>query len=135
MHEAVTEWVARHADTFGKVLEFGSRNINGSVRPLFPYASEFVGVDLVDGPDVDVVGDAASVIVGIDQFDVVVAMVSEGVDAMAREIGLPVIFGVLTTDTLQQTLQRAGIKSNLGWSWSYGLQALEMGSLMVALPY
>jgi len=69
------------------------------------------------------------------QFDVVVAMVSEGVDAMAREIGLPVIFGVLTTDTLQQTLQRAGIKSNLGWSWSYGLQALEMGSLMVALPY
>jgi 6,7-dimethyl-8-ribityllumazine synthase len=43
-----------------------------------------------------------------------------------------VIFGVLTTDTLQQALERAGIKSNLGWS--YALQALEMGSLMAQLP-
>ena len=42
--------------------------------------------------------------------------------------GIPVIFGVLTTDNLQQALERAGIKSNLGWS--YALQALEMGSLM-----
>jgi 6,7-dimethyl-8-ribityllumazine synthase len=38
---------------------------------------------------------------------------------------------VLTTDTLQQALERAGIKSNLGWS--YAMQALEMGSLMQAL--
>ena len=64
-------------------------------------------------------------------FDVVVAEVSKGVAAVARDTGLPVIFGVLTTDTLQQALERAGIKSNLGWS--YGLQALEMGSLMAAL--
>jgi 6,7-dimethyl-8-ribityllumazine synthase len=65
-------------------------------------------------------------------FDVVVAEVSKGVAAVARDTGVPVIFGVLTTDTLQQALERAGIKSNLGWS--YGLQALEMGSLMAALP-
>jgi 6,7-dimethyl-8-ribityllumazine synthase len=65
-------------------------------------------------------------------FDVVVAEVSKGVAAVARDTGIPVIFGVLTTDTLQQALERAGIKSNLGWS--YGLQALEMGSLMAALP-
>lgn len=65
-------------------------------------------------------------------FDVVVAEVSKGVAAVARETGIPVIFGVLTTDTLQQALERAGIKSNLGWS--YGLQALEMGSLMASLP-
>ena len=65
-------------------------------------------------------------------FDVVVAEVSKGVAAVARESGVPVIFGVLTTDTLQQALERAGIKSNLGWS--YGLEALEMGSLMGALP-
>jgi len=64
-------------------------------------------------------------------FDVVVAEVSKGVGAVARDTGIPVIFGVLTTDTLQQALERAGIKSNLGWS--YGLQALEMGSLMAAL--
>jgi 6,7-dimethyl-8-ribityllumazine synthase len=65
-------------------------------------------------------------------FDVVVAEVSKGVASVARDTGVPVIFGVLTTDTLQQALERAGIKSNLGWS--YGLQALEMGSLMAALP-
>jgi 6,7-dimethyl-8-ribityllumazine synthase len=65
-------------------------------------------------------------------FDVVVAEVSKGVAAVARNTGIPVIFGVLTTDTLQQALERAGIKSNLGWN--YGLQALEMGSLMAGLP-
>jgi 6,7-dimethyl-8-ribityllumazine synthase len=65
-------------------------------------------------------------------FDVVVAEVSKGVAAVARQTGVPVIFGVLTTDTLQQALERAGIKSNLGWS--YGLQALEMGSLIKVLP-
>jgi len=65
-------------------------------------------------------------------FDVVVAEVSKGVAAVARDTGVPAIFGVLTTDTLQQALERAGIKSNLGWS--YGLQALEMGSLLAALP-
>lgn len=64
-------------------------------------------------------------------FDVVIAEVSKGVASVARDSGIPVIFGVLTTDTLQQALERAGIKSNLGWT--YGLEALEMASLMVAL--
>jgi len=65
-------------------------------------------------------------------FDVVVAEVSKGVAAVSRSSGVPVIFGVLTTDTMQQALERSGIKSNLGWS--YGLQAIEMGSLMATLP-
>lgn len=62
----------------------------------------------------------------------VVADVSKGVAAVARATGVPVNFGVLTTDTPQQSLERAGIKSYLGWN--YGLQALEMGSLMATLP-
>jgi len=64
-------------------------------------------------------------------FDVVVAEASKGVASVSRDTGVPVIFGVLTTDTMQQAPERAGIKSNLGWS--YGLEALEMGSLMKAL--
>ena len=64
-------------------------------------------------------------------FDVVVAEASKGVASVARDTAVPVIFGVLTTDTMQQALERAGIKNNLGWS--YGLEALEMGSLMKAL--
>ena len=64
-------------------------------------------------------------------FDVVVAEASKGIASVSRDTGIPVIFGVLTTDTMQQALERAGIKSNLGWN--YALQALEMGSLMGAL--
>jgi len=61
-------------------------------------------------------------------FDYVAAEVSKGVAAAAFQTGVPVIFGVLTTDTMQQALERAGIKSNLGWS--YAMNALEMASLM-----
>ena len=61
-------------------------------------------------------------------FDVVISEASKGISSVSRETGIPVIFGVLTTDTMQQALERAGIKSNLGWT--YALQALEMGSLM-----
>ena len=64
-------------------------------------------------------------------FDVVVSEASKGIAAVSRETGLPIIFGVLTTDTMQQALERAGIKNNLGWN--YALQALEMGSLMKAV--
>ena len=64
-------------------------------------------------------------------FDVVVSEASKGIAIVSREIGVPIIFGVLTTDTMQQALERAGIKNNLGWS--YALQALEMGSLMKAI--
>ncbi len=64
-------------------------------------------------------------------FDVVISESSKGVAAVSRDIGIPIIFGVLTTDTMQQALERAGIKNNLGWT--YALQALEMGSLMKAL--
>ena len=64
-------------------------------------------------------------------FDVVISETSKGIASVSRETGIPIIFGVLTTDTMQQALERAGIKNNLGWS--YALQALEMGSLMKAM--
>jgi 6,7-dimethyl-8-ribityllumazine synthase len=61
-------------------------------------------------------------------FEYVSAEVSKGIAAAGFQTGVPVIFGVLTTDTMQQALERAGIKSNLGWE--YGMSALEMASLM-----
>ena len=64
-------------------------------------------------------------------FDVVASETSKGIASVSRETGVPIIFGVLTTDTMQQALERAGIKNNLGWN--YALQAIEMGSLMKAL--
>ena len=64
-------------------------------------------------------------------FDVVVSEASKGIATVSRESGVPVIFGVLTTDNMQQALERAGIKNNLGWN--YALQAIEMGALMKAV--
>lgn len=61
-------------------------------------------------------------------FDYVAAEVSKGVAAAGFQTGVPVIFGILTTDNLQQALERAGIKSNKGWDFAMG--ALEMASLM-----
>ena len=61
-------------------------------------------------------------------FDVVASEASKGIASVSRETGVPIIFGVLTTDTMQQALERAGIKNNLGWN--YALQAIEMGSLI-----
>ena len=61
-------------------------------------------------------------------YDVVVSEASKGISQVANENNVPIIFGVITTDTMQQALERAGIKNNLGWN--YALQAIEMGSLI-----
>ncbi|MBO8205372.1 6,7-dimethyl-8-ribityllumazine synthase [Prochlorococcus marinus] len=64
-------------------------------------------------------------------YDVVISEASKGIAQVSNENNVPIIFGVLTTDTMQQALERAGIKNNLGWN--YGLQAIEMGSLIQKL--
>lgn len=70
MHDAVLAYVAANLpEQHRDILEFGSRNINGSLRQLAPDA-RYVGVDLYQGPDVDIVGDAGTVTIG-ELFDVV----------------------------------------------------------------
>lgn len=61
-------------------------------------------------------------------FDYVSAEVTKGIATAAFQTGVPVIFGILTADNMQQALERAGIKSNHGWD--YAMNALEMASLM-----
>ncbi len=61
-------------------------------------------------------------------YDVVISEASKGISQVSNEYDIPIIFGVLTTDTMQQALERAGIKNNLGWN--YALQEIEMGSLI-----
>ena len=61
-------------------------------------------------------------------FEYVSAEVSKGVAAVSMETGVPVIFGVLTTDTIEQAIERAGTKSgNKGWDAA--LSAIEMANL------
>jgi 6,7-dimethyl-8-ribityllumazine synthase len=62
-------------------------------------------------------------------FDYVSAEVSKGVAQAGLETGVPVIFGVITTDTIEQAIERAGTKAgNKGWSAA--MAAVEMANLM-----
>ncbi len=65
-------------------------------------------------------------------FDYVCSQAAKGIAAVGMKTGVPTIFGILTTDTMQQALERAGIKSNLGWG--YAMNALEIATLMKQLP-
>lgn len=61
-------------------------------------------------------------------FDFVASATSNGISQVAQKHSLPVIFGVLTTDTIEQAIERAGTKSgNKGWDAA--LAALEMSDL------
>jgi 6,7-dimethyl-8-ribityllumazine synthase len=62
-------------------------------------------------------------------FDLVAGEVAKGVAAASLETGVPVIFGVLTTDTIEQAVERAGTKAgNKGWDAA--IAAMEMANLM-----
>jgi 6,7-dimethyl-8-ribityllumazine synthase len=66
-------------------------------------------------------------------FDYVAAEVAKGVARVALESGVPVIFGVITADTLEQAIERAGTKAgNKGADAAAG--AIEMANLLDALP-
>ncbi|MFC5590578.1 6,7-dimethyl-8-ribityllumazine synthase [Sporosarcina soli] len=62
-------------------------------------------------------------------FDFVCNEVAKGVAAINLQEGLPVIFGVLTTDTIEQAIERAGTKAgNKGWDAA--TSAIEMANLL-----
>jgi len=61
-------------------------------------------------------------------FDYIAAEVSKGVAMAGMESEIPVIFGVITTDTIEQAIERAGTKAgNKGWSAA--IAAVEMANL------
>lgn len=62
-------------------------------------------------------------------FDYVANEVSKGIATVSLEFGIPVAFGVLTTDTLEQAIERAGSKAgNKGWDAA--VTAIEMVNLI-----
>jgi 6,7-dimethyl-8-ribityllumazine synthase len=65
-------------------------------------------------------------------YDYVCAEVSKGIAHVSLESAMPVIFGILTTDTIEQAIERAGAKAgNKGWSAA--VSAIEMVNLMGAV--
>ena len=62
-------------------------------------------------------------------FDYIAAEVSKGIAHAGLETGIPVIFGVITSDSIEQALERAGTKAgNKGWDAA--LSAIEMADLL-----
>jgi 6,7-dimethyl-8-ribityllumazine synthase len=65
-------------------------------------------------------------------FDYVAAEVSKGIATVSLQTGVPVAFGILTTDSIEQAIERAGTKSgNKGWEAA--VSAIEMVALAAAL--
>jgi len=65
-------------------------------------------------------------------YDYVCAEASKGIAQVSLDSGIPVIFGIITTDTIEQAIERAGTKAgNKGWSAA--ISAVEMANLMDTL--
>lgn len=66
---------------------------------------------------------------GTPHFEYVAAEVSKGVSKVMLDTGVPVMFGVITADTIEQAVERAGTKAgNKGWEAA--VAALEMATLL-----
>ena len=65
-------------------------------------------------------------------YDYVCNETAKGISQASLKTGVPVIFGVLTTDSIEQAIERAGTKAgNKGWDCAMG--AIEMANLMKKL--
>ena len=70
---------------------------------------------------------------GTPHFDYVAGEAAKGIAKVSLDTGVPVVFGVLTTDTIEQAVERAGTKAgNKGWAAAS--TALEMANLQRTLP-
>ncbi|KMM38099.1 6,7-dimethyl-8-ribityllumazine synthase [Guptibacillus hwajinpoensis] len=89
----------------------------------------FAAKKMVDTGRYDAVITLGTVIRGATpHFDYVCGEVSKGVASLTMESGIPVIFGVLTTNTIEQAVERAGTKAgNKGWDAATA--AIEMANL------
>lgn len=69
---------------------------------------------------------------GTPHFDYIAAEVTKGIAKINMDTGVPVIYGVITTDTLEQAIERSGTKSgNKGFDAA--VSAIEMANLVKAL--
>ncbi len=110
-NEMVTEALLRGALDRLKALGVSSENI--AVAKV-PGAFEIPGVcrRLVETSSYDAVIALGAVIRGeTSHYDAVVNAVSSGIASLSAEGKVPVLFGVLTTDTVEQALNRAGLKA------------------------
>ncbi|MBU9724019.1 MULTISPECIES: 6,7-dimethyl-8-ribityllumazine synthase [Bacillaceae] len=97
------------------------------------YEIPVIAKKMVDSGKYDAIITLGTVIRGsTPHFDFVCSEVSKGVASLSLSSGLPVIFGVITTDTIEQAIERAGTKAgNKGWDAATA--AIEMANLTKSL--
>lgn len=123
--------------------------VGGAMDALLRSGASEADIDLVKVPGAFEIPLAAKMITGKKRHDAVICLgavirgatphfdyvsgeVTKGIAAVSLESGIPIIFGILTTDTIEQAIERAGTKSgNKGWS--AGMNAIEMVNLVDAV--
>jgi 6,7-dimethyl-8-ribityllumazine synthase len=122
--EGALDALARHGSTSESVLV---------VRVPGAWEIPIVARRLAASKKVDAVIALGAVVRGsTPHFDYVAGEASKGIASAAHESTVPVVFGVLTTDTIEQAVERAGAKQgNKGWDAA--VSAIEMVSLARAL--
>ncbi|MBI3326768.1 MAG: 6,7-dimethyl-8-ribityllumazine synthase [Nitrospinae bacterium] len=125
------------------------RLLEGALDGLLRHGVREEDIDILKVPGSFEIPVAAKRLAGLDQyhaiiclgavirgatphFDYVAGEVSKGIASAAFETGVPCIFGILTTDTIEQAVERAGTKmGNKGWEAA--LSAVEMVNVFARL--
>ena len=119
-----------HGGAMDGLLRHGVKDENVDVAWV-PGAFEIpvVAKRMAEGGKYDAILCLGAVIKGsTDHYDYVCAEVSKGIATVSLQTGLPVMFGVLTTDNIEQAIERAGTKAgNKGYD--VALSAIEMINL------
>jgi 6,7-dimethyl-8-ribityllumazine synthase len=68
-----------------------------------------------------------------DHYDHVAGSVTSGIARVSLDTGVPTIFGVLTTDTVEQALNRSGLKAGNN-GYEAAVAAIEMATLLKKIP-
>ena len=123
--------------------------VNGAVDTLVRHGVEAKGIDVVHAPGAFEIPLVAQRLAATKQYDAIIAVgcvirgatphfeyvageCAKGIAAVALKFDVPVAFGVLTVDTIEQAVERAGTKAgNKGAEAA--MTALEMASLMKRL--
>jgi len=127
----------------------GSKLLDGAVDALVRHGASEQNIDIIKVPGAyeiplaakkvaskkkhDAVICLGAIIRGATpHFDYVAAEASKGIAQASLDTGIPIAFGVLTTDTIEQAIERAGTKSgNKGWDCA--MVAIEMAQLFKKL--
>ncbi len=127
----------------------GSRLLSGAQDALVRHGVEAADVDVAWVPGAFEIPLVAQTLAASKRYDAVIALgvvirggtphfeyiaseVSKGIAKASLDSGIPVIFGVITADTIEQAVERSGTKAgNKGWEAANA--AIEMASLMKAL--